>query len=246
MTKPETQTTGVITTPTEEVQKFELAQRKAKLLASSDIVPKAYRGNVANCLVAMRMAETTGADPIMVMTQLYDVHGKPNFSAQFLIACFNTKGLYSPIRYRFIGEEGKDSWGCVAYAYELLTGEILEGPAVTIAMAKGEGWAGKTGSKWKHMPELMLRYRAATFLVRTTAPEITMGMLTDDEVSDIELPRPVVATSTSLNEVMNAIAETEPVTEPVTEHDAPYPETGKDAPPASGPSELFDTSAGYQ
>ena len=34
------------------------------------------------------------------------------------------------------------------------------------------------------MPDLMLRYRSATFLIRTTAPEISMG-LTKDEVEDI-------------------------------------------------------------
>jgi hypothetical protein len=34
------------------------------------------------------------------------------------------------------------------------------------------------------MPELMLRYRAATFLIRTTAPEIGMGLQTAEEVHD--------------------------------------------------------------
>lgn len=51
-------------------------------------------------------------------------------------------------------------------------------------MAKDEGWYQKKGSKWQTMPDLMLRYRSATFLIRTTAPEISMG-LTKDEVEDL-------------------------------------------------------------
>ena len=34
------------------------------------------------------------------------------------------------------------------------------------------------------MPELMLMYRAAAFMIRTYAPEISMGMSTDDEIID--------------------------------------------------------------
>jgi hypothetical protein len=52
-------------------------------------------------------------------------------------------------------------------------------------MAKNEGWSTKSGSKWKTMPELMLRYRAAAFLIRTTAPEIGLGLYTTDELKDI-------------------------------------------------------------
>jgi len=53
-------------------------------------------------------------------------------------------------------------------------------------MARKEGWVSKSGSKWVTMPQLMLRYRAAAFFIRTTAPELTMGLHTDDEIIDIE------------------------------------------------------------
>ena len=51
-------------------------------------------------------------------------------------------------------------------------------------MAKEEGWLNKAGSKWKTMPELMLRYRAAAFFSRLYCPEITMGMHTVEEIQD--------------------------------------------------------------
>ena len=67
---------------------------------------------------------------------------------------------------------------------ELASGETIVGPDVTIAMAKAEGWVDKKGSKWKTMPQLMLAYRAAAFMIRTTAPEISLGMMTTEELQD--------------------------------------------------------------
>jgi hypothetical protein len=63
-------------------------------------------------------------------------------------------------------------------------------------MAKKEGWFNRNGSKWQTMPELMLRYRAATFFSRLYCPEITMGMHSREEVEDItyEEVTPIVET----------------------------------------------------
>jgi len=163
---------------------FELLQRIAKCLASSSLIPKEYQGNVPNCVVALNMARRLGADPLMVMQNLYVVHGHPSWSAQFLIASFNGCGRYSSIRYKWTGDKDKDTWGCIACATELSTGERLEGSEITIAMAKKEGWHGRKDSKWQSMPEQMLRYRAASWFIRAYAPELSMGMQTVDEITD--------------------------------------------------------------
>ena len=165
---------------------FELAQRAGKLLAASTLVPQAYQGNLPNCVVALNMAQRLDADPLLVMQNLYIVHGRPAWSSQFLIATLNQSGRFTALRYEFVGEKGADSYGCYAWAVERDTGERIEGPVVTIEMAKAEGWYSKNGSKWKTMPDLMLRYRSATFFVRTYAPEISMGLPTADEAREIE------------------------------------------------------------
>lgn len=164
---------------------FRALQRIGQAFASSSLVPEAYQKNVANCVIAIEMAARMGASPLMVMQNLYLVHGRPSWSSQFLIASFNNCGRFSAIKYRWSGEKGKPTWGCTAWAREKETGEIVEGPEVSIAMAKLEGWVDKKGSKWQTIPQLMLTYRAATFLVRTTAPELTMGLRTADEQEDI-------------------------------------------------------------
>jgi hypothetical protein len=165
-----------------EEKQFELMQRKAKIYSESSLVPDAYKKSIGNVLIATNMAERMGADILMVMQNLYIVHGRPGWSAQFLIACFNSCGRFTAIKYAFGGDG--DDYGCIAYATELASGERIEGVRVTIGMAKAEGWSTKNGSKWKTMPDLMLRYRSATFLIRCTAPEIGLGLQTAEEIHD--------------------------------------------------------------
>lgn len=168
---------------------FAHIQRVAKLFSASDLIPEQFRGNTANCTIALEMAHRMGANPMAVMQNLYIVHGRPGWSSQFIIACLNQCGKFSPLRFQMSGEgEGKE---CIAWAVEKETGERLEGPAASIAMAKAEGWMGKNGSKWKTMPDLMLRYRAATFFGRLYAPDLLMGMQAVEELKDVEAPRKV-------------------------------------------------------
>ena len=167
-----------------EEKMFELAQRKAKVYSESSLVPKEYQKNVGNVLIAQNMASRMGADVLMVMQNLYLVHGRPGWSAQFLVGTFNSCGRFSAIRYRFSGKVDTDDWGCTAYCVELGTQEELTGTKITIGIAKKEGWFAKAGSKWQTIPEQMLRYRAATFLIRTIAPEIGLGLHTVDELED--------------------------------------------------------------
>jgi hypothetical protein len=166
------------------LQGFELAQRAANLLSQSSLVPKEYQGNLPNCVIALNMAARMTADPLMVMQNLYIVHGRPGWSSQFLISTFNTSGKFSALRYEWVGEEGKDSWGCRAWAIEKATGEKLVGSTVTIGLAKKEGWYSKSGSKWPTMPQQMLMYRAASWFIRAYAPELAMGMHTAEEIHD--------------------------------------------------------------
>lgn len=174
-----------IDTAFSSIEAFEGAQRMATALAKSDLVPKQYAGNMPNCILALEMSQRLGMNPLMVMQHMYIVHGKPAWSAQFLIACVNGSGHFSPMRYELTGKEGSDNRACVAWAYDQGTGDRLDSPAVSIGMARKEGWYDKNGSKWQTMPELMLRYRAATFFARTYCPELSMGMKTVEEIHDI-------------------------------------------------------------
>ncbi|OJY23571.1 hypothetical protein [Pandoraea sp. 64-18] len=208
-------------------QSFELMQRAANLLASSTLVPVAYRktiekldrfGNVkesrdnpnalANAVVALNMAQRMGADPLMVMQNLYIVEGRPSWSSQWIIAAVNGCGRFSPLRFDIKSLGAKEVaytetyWDngqkqkrttnvpitdkvCIAWAIEKETGERIESPPVSIEMAVKEGWYTKNGSKWQTMDEVMLRYRTASFFGKLYAPELLMGLQTVEEAQDI-------------------------------------------------------------
>lgn len=204
---------------------FALLEKVANTLCNSTLVPAAYRSvtykkqgdnevaianpsAISNAIVALNMAQRMGADPLMVMQNLYIVEGRPAWSSQWIIAAINSCGRFSPLRFE-ITNLGKRTvsypvteWinrqrhtktvtveitdkQCVAWAIEKETGARIESPAVSIEMAVKEGWYGKNGSKWQTMDEVMLRYRTASFFGKLYAPELLMGLQTAEEVEDI-------------------------------------------------------------
>jgi hypothetical protein len=183
------------------ISQFKDAQRMATLLTHSHIVPEAYRGDdhLGDCVIALEIANRIGTSILAVMQNLRLIQGQPGWSSQFLISCVNATKRFSAIRYQMTGTRGEDSWGCIAWAIDR-TGERLESPEITLQMAKAEGWYDRPDSKWRTMPELMLRYRSATLFARLYAPEITMGIQTTEEVMEMGREgsghgrRPVLAT----------------------------------------------------
>lgn len=194
-------------------RQFETYQRIAVPLAESDFVPAAYKGKVGNCVIAVEMAARLNVLPLTVMQNLCIVNGNPTWKAKFLIGCVNSCGRYTTLNYRIyidgtVGEIKYKTWEkdkngknhevqktfdrpqldnlvCVAYATEKATGKELVSTPVSIRMAIEEGWYMKSGSKWPTMPEQMLRYRAASFWVSAYAPEMAMGLRTEEEQRDI-------------------------------------------------------------
>ena len=178
---------------------FEAAQRMAQCLCSSTMVPTEYRGQqgLANSLIALEIAGRMGLSPLVVMQNMTPIHGRPSWSSSFLIATVNASGRFTPLRFHFDDEESP-SW-CYAEASDRSSGESLKGEKISIAMAKREGWwsrkdrHGNESSKWQSMTGQMLRYRAASFWVRVFCPEISLGLITQDEAIDGSAPAAVPA-----------------------------------------------------
>src|SRR5688572_33332784 len=124
---------GTLTHSSQEVSAFNVntfdhAQRVAKMLSSSSLIPKEFQGNIQNTMIALEMANRIGASPLMVMQNLYIVHGKPSWSSTFIIAAINSCRKFSPVRFEVTGED--DDKGCIAWATELDSKERLESPRV--------------------------------------------------------------------------------------------------------------------
>ena len=59
---------------------FEFAQRQAKSLCESNLVPQSYQGQkgLPNCLVALEMSKRMNLSPLTVMQNLNIIHGTPS------------------------------------------------------------------------------------------------------------------------------------------------------------------------
>jgi len=163
---------------------FEFAQRQAKSLCESDLVPKSYQGQkgLPNCLVALEMSKRMNLSPLTVMQNLNIIHGRPTWSAQFISSQIMGCGRFENFDYLVKGEGETLEVQCVAKRVE--DQKIVKGTAVSMKMARLEGWT--KNPKYSSMPELMLRNRAATFFGRQYIPDLLLGVQTSEEVVDIQ------------------------------------------------------------
>lgn len=189
----------------------------ARRFANSQLVPQHLRGKPDDCFVALMLAREMGESPIMVMQSIYFISGKAGWSASYMIARANRSRVFR----RNIGWRVEGTGADLVVTAHTVTADGEEvAVSVSMAMAKAEGWT--SNKKYQTMPELMLRYRSATMLVRLYAPEVLLGYHTSDELEDVRaasLPVPPRATRAA-GAVLDVEAEIVPPTP------APWPPEG--------------------
>jgi len=164
-------------------------------IAQADILPATFKGKPANVLIALDLAMRLELPPMMVMQGIVIVNGRPTFTGQFY-TCL-AKKQYKEFRYEETetDETVKEIGGLKNHRCRIVAethgGEKIVGPWVDYKMAVKDGWATRPGSKWQTMPDLMLRYRAASFFVRTYCPDAVMGFRDEYEQADIPVEKPV-------------------------------------------------------
>ena len=207
---------------------FIMANQMAKALSSSTIVPREYQGNVSNCLVAIEQANRLKVSPMMVMQNLYVIQGRPSWSSKFLIAAINGSGKFDmELQYEETKDKDGKPYSCLAWTTK--NGRRVEGMTVDMQMAKDEGWLTKNGSKWKTMPALMLRYRAASFFSSLNCPELTLGLYTKEEAETIDDYNTFDVEAQVQHEIeANANREEFVVSEPQAIEEKPAPKTVAD------------------
>jgi len=194
---------------TPEAERFQLRQRQSRMFAMSPLVPDHLRKGtpeqaMANCYIALTLAEAMGEVPLIVMQNIHVVNGKAGFASQYMIARANSAGIFhGRIDWR-IDRSDANNLSVTAYAVLKDTGQEVS-VTCDMKMAQAEGWT--KNPKYKTMPEVMLRYRSAAFLVRFYAPDVMLGYQTVEEVQDV-----AIAAGPDLN--------AQPLTSAMLEHQA--------------------------
>lgn len=177
---------------------FNLAYQMAKGLSQSTLVPQQFQNNPANCLIALEQSNRLNISPMAVMQNLYIVQNKPSFSSSFIIGLINASGKYD-MELQF-DEEEKDGKPYACTCWTEKDGRKVTGIKITMDMAEKEGWSKKNGSKWVTIPQVMLRYRAASFFARMNCPELSIGLYSKEELDDFA---PIKKSKASLNDVLS-------------------------------------------
>lgn len=161
---------------------MEKAYKFAEIMSKSDIVPAHYRGKAENTFIAVQSAYRMNLDPMMVMQNTFVVSGKLGMSSAFAISLANSSGrLSGGITYDIEG--AGENLRVTAKATLQSSGKEIS-YSIGMKEARAEGWT--KNPKYSTLPELMLRYRAATLLIRTHMPEVLNGMHMVEELEDIK------------------------------------------------------------
>ena len=162
---------------------FNHMQRVGGMLALSPLFPEHLRKGskesaIANGVLVMNMAARLNEDPLTVAQNIYFVSGKPGWSSSYMIAKANQHGVFkNPIDWEVSGEG--QSLSVTAFAVLASTGKRVS-VTCDMNMAKAEGWT--SNKKYQSMPQQMLRYRSATFLIRLYCPEVMVGVPSQVEI----------------------------------------------------------------
>lgn len=174
-------------TPKNAIDAVDKLYKYSEILAGSTIIPSHYRGKTSDVFVAVQTAYRMNLDPMMVMQGTYIFQGRLGMYTSFAISLANSSGiLQGGIHYKLEGSD--EDLKVTAFSTIKANGQEI---SYTIGMkeAKAEGWTKNT--KYSSLPELMLRYRAATLLIRTHIPEVLNGMHTVEELRDVAASKEV-------------------------------------------------------
>jgi hypothetical protein len=211
------------------------AQEIAKVLASSDFVPKDYRGKPGNVVVALQLGAELGLSPMQAVQGIAVVGGRPAVWGDMLLALCLAHPECQDIREAFDAETG------TAICTVLRRGRQPVARSFSIEDAKRAGLWNKEGP-WRTYPERMLAMRARAFACRDAFADALRGVQSIEEQRDVLAHREAEAAARNARVVDGREVRTER-TEPVVEREPEADEPPVDDAPAADAASSADDSA---
>lgn len=156
-------------------QSLDEAIRFAEILSKSDIVPKDFKGNSGNILVAIQWGLELGLQPMQAMQNIAVINGRPSLWGDAVIGIVRGSPLCEHIYETDDGE--------TATCRVKRRGEEEQVRTFSMTDAKAAGLAGKQGP-WAQYPKRMRQMRARAFALRDVFPDVLRGMPVAEELMD--------------------------------------------------------------
>jgi hypothetical protein len=156
------------------------AMKFAELLASSDMVPRDFKGKPANCLVAIQWGYEVGLGPLQALQNIAVINNRPSIWGDAALALVRAHPACAGVREWIDG----DGDAMTAFCEVSRRGEQPQVRTFTVADAKKAGLWGKQGP-WQQYPARMLQMRARGFAIRDVFPDALRGVITTEEAQDL-------------------------------------------------------------
>lgn len=176
------------------VSGFALAPRNLKeamelseMICNTDIVPKDFKGNAGNTLVAMMLGSEVGLNPLQSLSNIAVINGRPSIWGDSMLALCQGNPKFVSIKETFDDETMTATCVIVRQGDEPHTAIFSKQDAITAKL-----W--DKGGVWTTYPKRMLQMRARGFALRDKFSDSLKGLISREEASDI--PTDITSQST--------------------------------------------------
>jgi hypothetical protein len=186
--------------PTLAPQNMTEAMEFSKILATSNMVPVAYKGKPQDILVAIGWGYEVGLQPMQALQNIAVINGKPSVYGDAALALVKADSRCAGVKEWIEGEGDDMTAHCLV---KRRYNEDMEETVATFSVmdAKQARLWGKQGP-WQQYPKRMLAMRARGFAIRDAFPDAMKGMITAEEAQDYPTaPRDVTPKANPLDNI---------------------------------------------
>lgn len=149
-------------------------------LATSELVPKCFRGKPQDLFLCWSMGYQVGLTPEQSMQCIAVINGKPAMWGDDMLAlCMSHRDFDDIIETPIVKNDSVIGYTCTVKR----KGKADKESVFTLDMAKKAGLLAK-GGVWNQYPERMLKLRARGFCLRDAFPDALKGIKPREEVED--------------------------------------------------------------
>lgn len=149
-------------------------------LATSELVPKCFRGKPQDLFLCWSMGYQVGLTPEQSMQCIAVINGKPAMWGDDMLAlCMSHRDFDDIIETPIVKNDSVIGYTCTVKR----KGKADKESVFTMDMAKKAGLLAK-GGVWNQYPERMLKLRARGFCLRDAFPDALKGIKPREEVED--------------------------------------------------------------
>lgn len=156
---------------------YEEVYKMAELICKTDMVPKDFKNNHANTVVAIQLGMEVGLYPMQALQNIAVINGRPCVWGDAQLALVRASGLME-----WMKESGDNEYAtCEVKRYgdpNIVSQTFRKNDA------ERAGLWGKSGP-WKQYPKRMLQMRARSFALRDLFPDVLKGLHSREEAEDI-------------------------------------------------------------